>query len=123
MKDNLVYGWSSFLVFLPVIGVILFFGVLAAFFGQSRLAAVLIFLALFSAVSRLWAKASARKIDIRVSGSTNGLFPGETAEFELEICNNKALPVVWLELFFPLTADLCMSPLTRLKRTNRLAGM
>lgn len=110
MKDNLVYGWSSFLVFLPVIGVILFFGVLAAFFGQSRLAAVLIFLALFSAVSRLWAKASARKIDIRVSGSTNGLFPGETAEFELEICNNKALPVVWLELFFPLTADLCLVP-------------
>ena len=110
MKDKLASGWSSYLALLPVIGAVLFFGVLAAFFGQIRIAAILIFLGLFAAASRVWAKASAKKLEVRVSGPVRGLFPGETAEFELEVHNNKALPVVWLEFFFPLSDDLCLVP-------------
>ena len=110
MEDKLVYAWSGYLVLSPVIGAVLFLGVLAAFFGQGGLAAALIFLGLFAAASRLWARASARGLEVRVTGSAQGLFPGETVEYELELYNNKVLPVVWLELFFPLNGDLCLVP-------------
>ena len=52
MKDNMVFHRSSFLVSLPFMGVNLLLCVLAAFFGQGTLAALLMFLFLMAAVSR-----------------------------------------------------------------------
>lgn len=110
MKNKLVLNRSSLLVSLPALAVSLIAGVLAAFFGLRELAAVLILLFLLTGASRLWASATARHISISVSGSLRGLFPGDTAVFDIEVRNEKFLPVVWLELFFPLSPDLCLTP-------------
>lgn len=110
MKNKLEFGWSSFLVSAPVLVGSLLLCVLAAFFKQTILATALMFLFLFGGVARIWAFASARRISIAVTGTGQGLFPGETVTFEIEICNDKFLPVIWMEMFFPLSRDLCITP-------------
>ena len=110
MRDKLELSRSSWLVCLPIIAAALLAGAICAFFGQIYPAAALIFLALTAGGARLWAFASAGKISIRVSSKIRGLFPGEEAAFDIEVRNNKFLPVVWLELFCPLSRNLCMVP-------------
>lgn len=110
MRDKLVFSRSSYLVSLPVLGGSLLGCVLAAFFGQGYLASVLMFLFLLAAVSRLWAFASARKISVSITSAIRGLFPGDEISFEIQVRNNKFLPVVWLELFCPLSKRLCLIP-------------
>lgn len=109
-RDEIVYGRSSFLASLPVVIGAPVLGALAAFFGQRPLAVMLVLLFLLSAVSRLWVFASAKGLSVTVSHPVRGLFPGEEAVIELEIHNGKLLPVVWLELFFPLSKRLCLIP-------------
>ena len=110
MRDKLLLSRSSLLVSLPVMGISLVCSALAAFFGQGRLAAILMFLFLMAGASRLWALASIRKVSVTLAGGTGGLFPGEEAEFQIRVENGKFLPVVWLELFFPLAPNLCLTP-------------
>lgn len=110
MKDNVVYGRSSYLVCLPVLLACLVLCVLAAFFGQRELALLLMFLAVLAGVSRLWAFSAARSLSVRVPGGNQGLFPGETFPVELEVRNKRFFPVVWLELSFPLAKNLCLVP-------------
>ena len=110
MRDKLELTRSSWLVCLPAIGVCLLLCAIAAFFGQIPLAAALLFLALMALGARLWAFASAKRISIRVSSKLRGLFPGEEAGFDIEVRNDKFLPVVWLDLFCPLARNLCMVP-------------
>ena len=45
-----------------------------------------------------------------MSSKIRGLFPGDEAAFDIEVTNNKFLPVLWLELFCPLARNLCMVP-------------
>lgn len=110
MKDNLVYSRSSYLVCLPVLLGCLVLCVLAAFFGQRDLALLLMFLALLAGGSRLWAFSAARGISVRVYSGARGLFPGEAFQVELKVNNQKFLPIVWLELCFPLARSLCLLP-------------
>lgn len=110
MKDNLVYGRSSYLACLPVLLGCLVLCVLAAFFGQRDLALLLMFLAVLAGMSRLWAASAARSLSVRVPGGNQGLFAGETFSVELEVRNRKFFPVVWLELTFPLAKNLCLVP-------------
>ena len=110
MKNKLVFNRSSLLVSIPAMWASALLCVLVAFFGQSALASVLMFLFLLAAVSRLWAFASARKVSIRVTNLSGCLCPGEETTFDIEVSNNKFLPVVWLEVFFPLPRNLCLKP-------------
>lgn len=108
--NELVLSRSSFFVSLPVLIGSPVLGALAAFFGLRPLAAVLILLFLLSGASRLWAFASAGGLSVTVADPVRGMFPGEEAVIDLEIHNGKLLPVVWLELFFPLSRRLCLVP-------------
>lgn len=110
MRDKLELTRSSWLVCRPVIALCLLSGAITAFFRQTHLAAALLFLALTAGGARLWAFASAKKVSIRVSSKLRGLFPGEEASFDIEVRNDKFLPVVWLDLFCPLSRNLCMVP-------------
>ena len=110
MKDKLELTRSSWFVCLPAILACLLLGTVAAFFRQTHLAAALIFSGLMAALARLWAFASAKRVSIRIAGKLHGLFPDEDASFDIEVHNNKFLPVVWLDLFCPLAKNLCMLP-------------
>lgn len=110
MKEQLSFSRSSLLVSLPFLGGCLLLGALSAFFGLWELAAVLILLAVLACASRLWAFAAARGLSVSVTSPVRGLFPGDTVTFDIQVCNGKFLPVVWLELFFPLSRSLCLTP-------------
>lgn len=110
MWDKPVLTRSSMLVALPALAAELLGGVLAAFFGQRALAAVLLLVFLLAGVSRLWGYLALRNVKVRVTGGSRCLFPDQETTLELELKNDKFFPLVWLELFFPLNERLCMVP-------------
>ena len=110
MNPGTAFRRSSILVSLPALALLLLGSVLAAFFGQERLAFVLMFVFLLAGASRTWAVLSARKVSVSVAGAVRGMFPGEEVQLELTVRNDKFFPLVWLELFFPLAQNLCLTP-------------
>ena len=110
MENKPVFSRSSNLVALPALGIELLCGILAAFFGQWNLAAAVLFVFLLCAAARLWAAASLRHVSMTVSSAIRGLFPGEEASFDIEVRNGKFLPLIWLEIYFPLARNLCLTP-------------
>ena len=111
MKDNPIrFSRSIHLASPAVLGALALAAVVCAFFGQWGLAAALMFVFLLAGGARLWAWLSIRRVEVRVRSAVQGLFPGEEAAFDIEIRNNKFLPLVWLELFFPLSKSLCLVP-------------
>jgi len=107
---KLSYSRSSILVSWPLLGSSLLLCVLAAFFGQLWLASSLMFVFLFALFARIWAFLSMRKLSIRVSAPTGGLFPDDEIEFEIRLKNKKFMPVIWLELFSPVAENRCLLP-------------
>ena len=110
MGERMEYSRSSSLVSLPILAVCLVLAALAAFAGQGTLAAILLFLSALGGTARLWATASAKGITLQLLTRPKGLFPGESMTLTCEVQNNKWLPVVWPELFFPLEKNLCLVP-------------
>jgi hypothetical protein len=110
MKDKMVFSRSSLLVSIPVLLVGLLVCVLSAFFGMWNLSMMLMFLVLLAGIARIWAFSSSNSVSIRVISGEMGLFPGDSTQVQMEIRNEKFLPVVWLELFFPLAQNLCITP-------------
>ena len=110
MWDKPVLTRSSTLASLPALEAELLGGVLAAFFGQQALAAVLLLIFLLAGAARLWGYLALRHVKIRVTGGSGSLFPDQETTLELELENDKFFPLVWLELFFPLDERLCLVP-------------
>lgn len=110
MWDKPVLTHSSNLVSLPALAAELLGGVLAAFFGQGTLAAVLLLIFLLAGAARLWGRLALRQVKVRVTGGSRCLFPDQETTLELEVQNDKFFPLVWLELFFPLDERLCLVP-------------
>ena len=110
MENKPVLSRSSNLVTLPALATVLVLSVLAAFFGQGKLAAVLMFLFLFALASHCWAVLALRHISISAASRSSGVFPGDQILFDIQVHNGKFLPLVWLELFFPLPLNLCLVP-------------
>jgi hypothetical protein len=110
MKGKLVANRSSYLVNLPVLAVCLILGVLMALWGLRLLAAVLLFYVLLGGLARIWGVLSANRLVIQLTGDTAGAFPGETLTFHLRVKNEKFLPLLWAEVFFPLEKRLCLTP-------------
>jgi len=110
MKGKVVFTRSSNLVSWPVMGVGLLGCVLSAFFGQTMLAGVLMLLVLVTFFSRLWGMAAANHVQVSVRTAAQGMFPGEETAFEIEVKNDKFLPVIWMEIFMPLAKTLCLTP-------------
>ena len=94
----------------PVLAVSPVASVLLVFFGQRNLALVMMFFFIVALVSRLWARASMSHVSVELSKVKQGIFQGDEMDIEIEVRNNKFLPVVWLDLFFPLPWTLCLVP-------------
>ncbi len=111
MKDSRwVYNRSSMLTSLPALIAELVLCALSGLFGLRGASAALAIVFVLSGVSRLWALVSLRHVSFDVSCPAQGVFPGESLEFHLQIRNGKLIPLVWLELFFPLSHSKCLVP-------------
>lgn len=109
-KDRVVSNRSSYLVSIPVAIISFILCIISVFAGQMGLAAVFMLFVLMGIVSRIWAKQSLKNLSVRVLSKSNGMFAGETTEMEVEINNDKAMPVVWMQVYFPIAPNLCMIP-------------
>ena len=76
-KPRLSYSRSSVIISRPVLAVSLLLCVIAAFFGQTALAAALMFVFLLALAARVWAQLSARRLDFSIKSPAGGVFPEE----------------------------------------------
>lgn len=110
MKHKLVMSRSSYLTTIPVLVGLFVLGVLSAVWEWSGLSRILLFVALFSLLCRLWANMALSKLRVQFQTEGKGVFPGEKLQTTILLQNSKLLPVLWIELFFPLTKNHCLIP-------------
>ncbi|MCD7820248.1 MAG: DUF58 domain-containing protein [Lachnospiraceae bacterium] len=108
--SNWVYHRSSMLTSLPALALALALSAVCMLTGLKGAAGALMLVFLLGGCARLWGELSLRKLSLTVNCQQHGVFPGQTLTFDLRIHNDKLLPLVWLELSFPLSPDLCMTP-------------
>lgn len=110
MERKTAFCRSSVLTAPPALLAELLIGVLAVFCGQRALGSVLLLVCVLCAFSRLWAFLAMKGVSITITSPIRGLFPGDEVNFDIEIRNEKFLPLVWLNLYFPLAKNLCLTP-------------
>lgn len=93
--------------------------VLLYYFGLSVPAGLCLFFDFLFLCSWIWTRWSLSRLDIQSLSGTICTFPGNTVSVSFRAANRKLLPLIWLELLFPLTAD---SPVVPARRENRTCG-
>ena len=79
--------------------------------GQQMIAMALLAAVLLAILGRVWAKLTARRLSIRLRASKTRMFPGDEIVLSYQVRNDKALPVLWVDVMQPLAAPVCMAPL------------
>ena len=110
MKYKLAMSRSSYLTSLPVLSALLILGVLSAVWEWKAVSGILLFVFLFSLISRVWAQMAASRLFVQFKTDRKGVFPGESFNTTVTVRNEKLLPVLWTELFLPLTKNQCLIP-------------
>ncbi len=93
--------------------VIVFFVLAAAsiYLGYTNCAILLIFLGIISLLSKYWGKMALKDVDIKIEGSHQRIFKGETIPVKYIISNKKSLPLIWIELMHDIPQRECAVPL------------
>ena len=89
--------------------------VIACYFRIYTLGGTLFFLALIFLFSWLWGRYALTHLDIRMRQSEWTGFPGEKIKLGCRVKNDKLLPLLWLELGFPLPDNGCIEAAVRRK--------
>jgi len=93
--------------------IIVFFILSAAamYFGKTGVAVLLMFTGIICLISRLWGRASLRNVDIKIEGTHQRIFKGESIPVKYIISNNKAIPLIWLEVMHAIPQRECAVPM------------
>jgi len=86
--------------------------ILSFIFKSYFLSLLLLIAALVMLFARLWSMQAVKKLTFSVNMISAGVFPDESARFRIKIRNDKFLPVMCAEIYFPLSEDLCLLPET-----------
>lgn len=89
--------------------------------GQQLLAMVLMGMALLAVLGRLWAKVSAKGLTVRLRASKTRMFPGDEITLSYQVKNQKALPVLWVDIQQPLPWPVCMEPVLEESRLRKMS--
>lgn len=82
----------------------------AAYFRIPALEAFLAAVLLLAAAAFVWGRRALKKLRVELHGGDRCGFPGEILEAEGSVCNQKLLPLVWLELRWPGAAARGLAP-------------
>lgn len=82
----------------------------AAYFDMAALEGFLILVLILCLVAFLWGRLSLRKMDFRCMDEECCGFPGQKLEAECLIHNKKLLPLIWLDMSFPIGKKTCLDP-------------
>lgn len=110
MNGKLVHNRSSFLVIWPIVGAMFLCCVLGFIFKAYFLSLIMLVFSLIMTAARVWSAQAVKELGFSVYIPRTGVFPGESFEFRIDIKNNKFLPLVCSEVYFPLSKDLCLVP-------------
>lgn len=83
---------------------------LAAYFGVAALESFLVVVLILCLAAFAWGRFALRKMEIEIEETDCCGFPGQLLEVEGRLCNRKFLPLIWLDLSFPLGAKTCIEP-------------
>ena len=110
MRNRLVGNKSSYLVFWPVIAFLGAAAIAGFLFKLQILAFAAAVLFLLALVCRIWIIQAGKNMEFLMVGESSGLYPGQKSDFVFHVKNNKLVPVLWADLFYPLGKDLCIIP-------------
>lgn len=99
---------NSRFVTAPGLGCLLFFALLATYFGAWTIAAFLVFLFLLCASSLLWSRSVLKRIEISVTAPQNVCYVGERLTLQLKVRNRSFLPLIWLDVILPTGQKGCL---------------
>ncbi len=108
MNSALIEKRSSILISYPIICFNVAGCLISALYDRGLLSCIFLLLALLALIARLWANGAAGRVFTSLSCPRTGLYPGETLTVTVSARNEKALPVMWLNIYAPLPADLCI---------------
>ena len=93
--------------------IIVFFilSALAMYLGKTGVAVLLMFTGIICLISRLWGRFSLKNVDIKIEGTHQRIFKGESIPVKYVISNNKALPLIWLEIMHAIPQRECAVPM------------
>ncbi len=101
---------SSLIVNRGLIAACFVLSLLAWRLGLDAVAALLLALSIIGLISYLWGMFALKDLEIRVTAETTVLSVGQSAETTYQIENNKALPLVWLEICQDVPKNGCLEP-------------
>ncbi len=82
----------------------------AAYFDMSALEGFLVVVLLLCLIAFVWGRFSLRKIEVETESEDCCGFPGQMLEMPSRLRNRKMLPLIWLDLAFPIGSKTCISP-------------
>lgn len=111
MDNKRGIGFQSTLLVSPAVIIGAFVGaILAWWIGLSGMGVLLMALSATGLISRLWGLGSLRSIEVSVRPDRETLSVGQCVTIHYTIKNNKALPLVWLELLQDIPVRDCLAP-------------
>ncbi len=82
----------------------------AAYFDIKTLEGFLILVLIVCFIAFLWGRLSLRKIELQIEEEDCCGFPGQSLEAQCRMKNGKMLPLIWLDLSFPIGRKTCLDP-------------
>lgn len=111
MDNKRGIGFQSTLLVSPAVIIGAFVGaILAWWIALSGMGVLLMALSATGLISRLWGLGSLRSIEVSVRPDRETLSVGQCVTIHYTIKNNKALPLVWLELLQDIPVRDCLAP-------------
>ncbi len=101
---------SALLVSVGVIAGSFAASLLAWFLDETALAVLLMAVAAAGLMSRLWGMGALKKVELQVTAEQECISVGQTLTLRYTLKNNKALPLLWLELCQDVPGRDCLRP-------------
>lgn len=92
------------------IGLLAVLILVAAYFDVGALEGFLVLVLILCLIAFAWGRFSLRKIEVETEEEECCGFPGQTLEVGCWLRNRKLLPLIWLDLSFPIGSKTCIEP-------------
>ncbi len=109
-KKKQVGFQSALLVSVGVIAGSFAASLLAWFLDETALAVLLMAVSAAGLVSRLWGLGALKKVELRVEAESECISVGQELRLRYTLRNNKALPLLWMELCQDVPVRDCLKP-------------
>lgn len=105
MRSRHSTGNSSLLLSIPVIALLVVSALALAFSGYTELALIVFAIVFVAIISRLYGFLCTKNVETMIKSSMKAGFPGARICVDVEIENNKLLPMPWINIYMPIPSN------------------